>query len=144
MTLEHDHVGLKPDFHMTNPYCNFPLTATFPLTQQCDVPHLIPILQGDEQVIANSRNHAQRWNEVMEKSDHSVTLIDLCGEKLESSAMKNDICLPSQCYLFGKIGDRRFLKICDITHYTSCRLQLPSRSRKIPENDFIWSHWPYA
>lgn len=36
--------------------------------------------KGDEQVIANSRNHAQRWNEVMEKSDHSVTLIDLCGE----------------------------------------------------------------
>lgn len=35
--------------------------------------------KGDDQVIATSRNHAQRWNEVMEKSDHSVTLIDLCG-----------------------------------------------------------------
>ena len=42
--------------------------------------HIALYKQGDEQVIAVSRNHAQRWNEVMEKSDHSVTLIDLCGE----------------------------------------------------------------
>ena len=48
--------------------------------------HTNPIIKslhkGEDQVIASSRNHAQRWNEVMEKSDHSVTLIDLCGESL--------------------------------------------------------------
>ncbi len=37
--------------------------------------------KGEEQVIATSRNHAHRWVEVMEKSDHSVTLIDLCGHE---------------------------------------------------------------
>mmetsp|Transcript_25046 Transcript_25046/g.34395 ORF Transcript_25046/g.34395 Transcript_25046/m.34395 type:complete len:518 (-) Transcript_25046:795-2348(-) len=37
--------------------------------------------KGEEQVIATARNHAQRWTEVMEKSDHSVTMIDLCGHE---------------------------------------------------------------
>ena len=51
------------------------------------VPHyanrIIKLLhKGEDQVIASSRNHAQRWNEVMEKSDHSVTLIDLCGKSI--------------------------------------------------------------
>ncbi|CAM6032030.1 unnamed protein product [Sphagnum compactum] len=37
--------------------------------------------KGEEQILPTSRNHAQRWHEVMEKSDHSVTLIDLCGHE---------------------------------------------------------------
>lgn len=56
------------------------------------------LTQGDEQVIANSRNHAQRWNEVMEKSDHSVTLIDLCGE---SSIRGHSSDFFTQSYYLG-------------------------------------------
>jgi len=37
--------------------------------------------RGEEQVIATARSHTQRWSEIMEKSDHSVTLIDLCGHE---------------------------------------------------------------
>ena len=37
--------------------------------------------KAQEQIIPTARNHAQRWTEVMEKSDHTVTLIDLCGHE---------------------------------------------------------------
>lgn len=63
------------------------LTTSLPCR---DASHSTFLFQGDEQVIANSRNHAQRWNEVMEKSDHSVTLIDLCGEMRKLSAVNKD------------------------------------------------------
>lgn len=37
--------------------------------------------KDNELIVPTSRNHIQRWREVMEKSDHSVTLIDLCGHE---------------------------------------------------------------
>lgn len=37
--------------------------------------------KGETQILPVARNHAARWSEVMEKSDHSVTLIDLCGHE---------------------------------------------------------------
>lgn len=36
---------------------------------------------GEEQVCSMARNHAQRWAEVVEKSDRTVSLIDLCGHE---------------------------------------------------------------
>ncbi len=34
-----------------------------------------------QQVIPTARHHDQRWHEVMEKSDHTISLIDLCGHE---------------------------------------------------------------
>jgi len=57
--------------------------------------------KGEEQVLPTSRNHAQRWNEVMEKSDHSVTLIDLCGHEryLKTTLFGLTGLMPDYCLL---------------------------------------------
>jgi len=55
--------------------------------------------KGDEQIIPTSRNHAQRWRETMEKADHSVTLIDLCGHE---KVVRHYFCLRIQDSQFSK------------------------------------------
>ncbi|RYY88888.1 hypothetical protein EON63_01575 [archaeon] len=42
----------------------------------------IPIsMLGDSQVVPKGRHHAERWSEVTSQSDHTVTMIDLCGHE---------------------------------------------------------------
>lgn len=36
---------------------------------------------GGDQVVPTARSHLQRWAEVVNHSDRSVTLIDLCGHE---------------------------------------------------------------
>lgn len=57
--------------------------------------------RGEEQVIPTARNHIQRWAEVMEKSDHSVTLIDLCGHEkyLKTTLFGLTGLMPDYCLL---------------------------------------------
>lgn len=37
--------------------------------------------RNDLQVVPTARSHLQRWAEVVNRSDRSVTLIDLCGHE---------------------------------------------------------------
>lgn len=57
--------------------------------------------RGEDQVLATARNHAQRWMEIMEKSDHSVTLIDLCGHEkyLKTTLFGLTGLMPDYCLL---------------------------------------------
>lgn len=82
--------------------------------------------KGDEQVMATSRNHAQRWTEVMEKSDHSVTLIDLCGHEkyLKTTLFGLTGLMPDYCMLV--VGSNMGVQMMTREHISiACALNIP-------------------
>jgi GTPase len=82
--------------------------------------------KGDEQVMGTSRNHAQRWNEVMEKSDHSVTLIDLCGHEkyLKTTLFGLTGLMPDYCLLV--VGANMGVQLMTREHISiACALNIP-------------------
>ena len=82
--------------------------------------------KGDEQVLPSSRNHAQRWNEVMEKSDHSITLIDLCGHEryLKTTLFGLTGLMPDYCLLV--VGSNMGVQVMTREHISiACALNIP-------------------
>jgi small GTP-binding protein len=82
--------------------------------------------KGEEQVIPTSRNHAQRWNEVMEKSDHSVTLIDLCGHEkyLKTTLFGLTGLMPDYAMLV--VGSNMGVQVMTREHISiACALSIP-------------------
>jgi GTPase len=57
--------------------------------------------EKDQQIIPSARNHHQKWAEIMDKSDHSVTLIDLCGHEkyLKTTLFGLTGLMPDYCML---------------------------------------------
>eukprot|EP01038_Epipyxis_sp_PR26KG_P008956 gene8956-12077_t len=82
--------------------------------------------KGDEQVLPTARNHAQRWAEVMEKSDHSVTLIDLCGHEkyLKTTLFGLTGLMPDYCLLV--VGSNMGVQVMTKEHISiACALNIP-------------------
>jgi GTPase len=82
--------------------------------------------KGDDQVIPTSRNHAQRWHEVMEKSDHSVTLIDLCGHEkyLKTTLFGLTGLMPDYALLV--VGSNMGVQVMTREHISiACALNIP-------------------
>lgn len=82
--------------------------------------------KGEEQVIPTSRNHAQRWHEVMEKSDHSVTLIDLCGHEkyLKTTLFGLTGLMPDYALLV--VGSNMGVQVMTREHISiACALNIP-------------------
>ncbi|CAM9163581.1 unnamed protein product [Chrysoparadoxa australica] len=57
--------------------------------------------KGDVQVVPTARNPLQRWSEVVQNSDRSVTLIDLCGHEkyLKTTVFGLTGLMPDFCLL---------------------------------------------
>ncbi len=73
-----------------------------------------------------SRNHAHRWAEVMEKSDHSVTLIDLCGHEkyLKTTLFGLTGLMPDYCMLV--VGSNMGVQVMTREHISiACALNIP-------------------
>lgn len=82
--------------------------------------------KGDEQIIPTSRNHIQRWHEVMEKSDHSVTLIDLCGHEkyLKTTLFGLTGLMPDYALLV--VGSNMGVQVMTREHISiACALNIP-------------------
>ena len=82
--------------------------------------------KGDTQVIPSSRNHASRWAEVMEKSDHSVTLIDLCGHEryLKTTLFGLTGLVPDYAMLV--VGSNMGVQVMTKEHISiACALNIP-------------------
>lgn len=82
--------------------------------------------KGETQVIGTARNHAQRWTEVMEKSDHSVTLIDLCGHEkyLKTTLFGLTGLMPDYAMLV--VGSNMGVQIMTREHISiACALNIP-------------------
>ena len=83
--------------------------------------------QGDEQIIPNARgNHHQKMAEVMEKADHSVTLIDLCGHEkyLKTTLFGLTGLMPDYCLLV--VGSNMGVQLMTREHISlACALNIP-------------------
>jgi GTPase len=91
-------------------------------------PSLLLFLFSDtgEQVFGTSRNPANRWAEVMEKSDHSVTLIDLCGHEkyLKTTLFGLTGLMPDYCMLV--VGSNMGVQLMTREHIAiACALNIP-------------------
>ena len=82
--------------------------------------------KGSQQIIPTARNHAARWTEVMEKSDHSVTLIDLCGHEkyLKTTLFGLTGLVPDYCLLV--VGSNMGVQVMTKEHISiACALNIP-------------------
>eukprot|EP00607_Mallomonas_marina_P008546 CAMPEP_0182417712 /NCGR_PEP_ID=MMETSP1167-20130531/2144_1 /TAXON_ID=2988 /ORGANISM="Mallomonas Sp, Strain CCMP3275" /LENGTH=568 /DNA_ID=CAMNT_0024591435 /DNA_START=200 /DNA_END=1906 /DNA_ORIENTATION=- len=82
--------------------------------------------KGDSQVIPISRNHTQRWQEVTEKSDHTLTLIDLCGHEkyLKTTLFGLTGLMPDYALLV--VGSNMGVQLMTREHISiACALNLP-------------------
>lgn len=82
--------------------------------------------KGEEQIVATARNHTQRWHEVMEKSDHSVTLIDLCGHEkyLKTTLFGLTGLMPDYALLV--VGSNMGVQVMTREHISiACALDIP-------------------
>jgi len=82
--------------------------------------------KGEEQVIASARNHSQRWTEIMERSDNSVTLIDLCGHEkyLKTTLFGLTGLVPDYCLLV--VGSNMGVQVMTREHIAiACALNIP-------------------
>ena len=78
------------------------------------------------QVFGTSRNHAHRWTEVMEKSDHTLTLIDLCGHEkyLKTTLFGLTGLMPDYCMLV--VGSNMGVQVMTREHISiACALNIP-------------------
>ena len=77
-------------------------------------------------MFGTSRNHAHRWTEVMEKCDHSVTLIDLCGHEkyLKTTLFGLTGLMPDYCMLV--VGSNMGVQMMTREHISiACALNIP-------------------
>ena len=77
-------------------------------------------------MFGTSRNHAQRWIEVMEKSEHTVTLIDLCGHEkyLKTTLFGLTGLMPDYCLLV--VGSNMGVQVMTREHIAiACALNIP-------------------
>ena len=82
--------------------------------------------KGENQVVPTSRNHIQRWNEVTEKSDHTLTLIDLCGHEkyLKTTLFGLTGLMPDYALLV--VGSNMGVQMMTREHISiACALNLP-------------------
>lgn len=82
--------------------------------------------KGDAQVIPTGRNHLLRWQEVTEKSDHSVTMIDLCGHEkyLKTTLFGLTGLMPDYALLV--VGSNMGVQMMTREHISiACALNLP-------------------
>lgn len=82
--------------------------------------------KGEDQVLPTSRNHAQRWDEVMQKSDRSVSLIDLCGHEryLKTTLFGLTGLMPDYCLLV--VGSNMGVQMMTREHISiACALNIP-------------------
>lgn len=82
--------------------------------------------RGEDQVLPTARQHAQRWTEVMEKSDHTVSLIDLCGHEkyLKTTLFGLTGLMPDYCLLV--VGSNMGVQIMTREHISiACALDIP-------------------
>jgi GTPase len=80
----------------------------------------------NEQVLSNARNHAQRWVEVVEKSDRTVSLIDLCGHEkyLKTTLFGLTGLMPDYALLV--IGSNMGVQVMTREHVSiACALNIP-------------------
>ena len=78
------------------------------------------------QVYGTSRNHAHRWTEVMERSDNTCTLIDLCGHEkyLKTTLFGLTGLMPDYCMLV--VGSNMGVQVMTREHISiACALNLP-------------------
>ena len=93
---------------------------------RCPSNALMSGYKGDEQVISNSRNHAQRWVEVVERSDRTVSLIDLCGHEkyLKTTLFGLTGLMPDYALLV--IGSNMGVQVMTREHVSiACALNIP-------------------
>eukprot|EP01041_Mallomonas_annulata_P010924 gene10924-22807_t len=82
--------------------------------------------KGESQVIPTGRNHTLRWQEVTDKSDHSVTLIDLCGHEkyLKTTLFGLTGLMPDYALLV--VGSNMGVQMMTREHISiACALNLP-------------------
>ncbi len=82
--------------------------------------------KGSEQVLPTARGHAQRWAELMEKCDRSVTLIDLCGHEkyLKTTLFGLTGLMPD--YVLLVVGGNMGVQIMTREHISiACALNIP-------------------
>lgn len=81
---------------------------------------------GDSQVFPAARNHVQKWAEIMEKSERTVTLIDLCGHEkyLKTTLFGLTGLMPD--YVLLVVGANMGVQMMTREHISvSCALSLP-------------------
>lgn len=82
--------------------------------------------KGTEQVVPTARQHAQRWAQVMEEAEHSVTLIDLCGHEkyLKTTLFGLTGLMPDYCLLV--VGANMGVQVMTREHIAlACALHIP-------------------
>mmetsp|Transcript_16674 Transcript_16674/g.15038 ORF Transcript_16674/g.15038 Transcript_16674/m.15038 type:complete len:521 (+) Transcript_16674:148-1710(+) len=82
--------------------------------------------KGDDQVTSSARNHAQRWIEVVERSDRTVSLIDLCGHEkyLKTTLFGLTGLMPDYALLV--IGSNMGVQVMTREHVSiACALNIP-------------------
>lgn len=82
--------------------------------------------QQQQQVIPTARHHDQRWHEVMEKSDHTVSLIDLCGHEkyLKTTLFGLTGLMPDYAMLV--VGGNMGVQVMTREHISlACALHIP-------------------
>jgi GTPase len=79
-----------------------------------------------QQVVPTARNHHARWMEVMDKADHSVTLIDLCGHEkyLKTTLFGLTGLMPDYALLV--VGSNMGVQVMTREHIAiACALNIP-------------------
>jgi GTPase len=82
--------------------------------------------KDDEQIVPTSRNHAQRWQEIVDKSEHTVTMIDLCGHEryLKTTLFGLTGLMPDLAMLV--VGSNMGVQIMTKEHISiACALEIP-------------------
>lgn len=82
--------------------------------------------ESGEQVVPTARNHLQRWQEVTDKSDHNLTLIDLCGHEkyLKTTLFGMTGLMPDYAMLV--VGSNMGVQIMTREHISiACALNVP-------------------
>lgn len=82
--------------------------------------------KNQAQVVPTSRNHIQRWAEISEKSDQTLSLIDLCGHEkyLKTTLFGLTGLMPDFAFLI--VGSNMGVQLMTREHISiSCALNLP-------------------
>jgi len=82
--------------------------------------------ENGDQVHSTSRNHVQRWQEISNKADHNVTLIDLCGHEkyLKTTLFGLTGLMPDYCLLV--VGSNMGVQMMTKEHISiACALNIP-------------------
>lgn len=80
----------------------------------------------DEQVVSHARTHAQKWADVISKSERTVSLIDLCGHEkyLKTTLFGLTGLMPDYAMLV--IGGNMGVQLMTKEHVSiACSLNIP-------------------